>query len=85
MQTLTFQVQDDFIPSLLNYLEQFKDKIKLKQDKNLEYDLYFYERQEELNLIRNGIKNGTSQLISLEDFENQTVQFEKELELKYAN
>jgi len=85
MQTLTFQVQDDFIPSLLNYLEQFKDKIKLKQDKNLEYDLYFYERQEELNQIRNGIKNGTSQLISLEDFENQTVQFEKELELKYAN
>jgi len=85
MKTLTLQVQDDFIPNLLNYLEQFKNEVRIKKDKNLEYDSYFYERQEELHQIKDNIKNGKSKLISFEDFENSTNQFEKELELKYAN
>jgi len=42
MQTLTLQVQDNFIPNLLIYLEQFKDEVKRTKDKNLELDPYFY-------------------------------------------
>jgi hypothetical protein len=85
MQTLTINIQDNFIQDFLAIVEQYKGKIQIQKDKNLEYDPYFYERQKELQEIRNNIKNGSSQLISFEDFESKTNQFEKELELKYAN
>ncbi len=85
MKTLILQVQDNFIPNLLDYLEQFKDEVTIQKDKNLENDPYFYKRQKELYKIRDNIKSGKSQLISFEDFEDRTNQFEKELELKYAN
>jgi hypothetical protein len=81
MQTL----QDNVVPNLLNFLEQFKSEVTIKKDKNLEYDPYFYARQKELQQIRDDIKSGKSQLTSFEDFENRTSQFEKKLELKYAN
>ena len=51
MQTLILQVQDNFIPNLLNYLEQFKNEVTVKKDKNLEIDPYFYERKKKLHQI----------------------------------
>ena len=36
MQTLTLQVQDDFVPNLLNLLKEFKNEVIVKKDKNLE-------------------------------------------------
>ena len=85
MQTLTVNIQDNFVKDFLAIVEHYQGKIQIQKDKNLEYDPYFYERQKELQEIRNNIKNGNSQLISFEDFENKAYQFEKELELKYAN
>ena len=85
MQTLTLQVQDSFVPNLLNFLEQFKNEVVIQKDKNFEYDPYFYERQKELQQIRADIKSGKSELISFEDFENRVNNFEKELEQKYTN
>ncbi len=85
MQTLTLEVQDKFIPNLLNFLEQFKNEVVIQKDKNLEYDMFFYERQKELQQIRQNIKSGQNKLISFDDFENRINQFEKELEFKYAN
>ena len=52
MQTLTLKVQDEFIPNLLNFLEHFKNEVVIQKGKNLEYDIYFYERQKELQQIR---------------------------------
>jgi hypothetical protein len=66
MQTLTLQVQDNFIPNLLTYLEQFKNEVKITKDKNLELDPYFYERQEELHKIRDNIKKGDIKMVSHE-------------------
>jgi len=71
MQILTLQVQDKFIPNLLKYLEQFKNEVTIKKDKNLESDLYFYERKKELNQIRNNIKSGKNELLSFDDFEQK--------------
>ena len=85
MQTLIVNIQDNFVQDFLAIVEHYQGKIQIQKDKNLEYDPYFYERQKELQEIRNNIKNGNSQLTSFEDFENKTSQFEKELELKYAN
>ena len=85
MQTITLQVQDSFIPNLLNFLNQFQDKVIIKKDKNLELDPFFYERQKQLQQDLKDIESGKSILISFEEFENNINNFEKELETKYAN
>ena len=85
MQTLKITIQDNFLQDFLSIVEHYKDKIKIEKDKNLLQDPYFYERQKELQQIRNGIKNGNRKLTSFEDLENRIDHFEKKLELKYAN
>jgi len=85
MQTFSVQIQDSYIEQFMNFVKESHSNITISKDTNLEIDPYFYERQKELHQIRDGIKNGKRQLISFDDFENQTNQFEKELELKYAN
>ncbi|MBT5934064.1 hypothetical protein [Sulfurimonas sp.] len=85
MQTLTVQVEDNYIQNFMNYVNNHSENITILKDKNLESDSFFYERKKELHQIRDDIKSGKSQLISFDDFENNTTQLEKELELKYAN
>lgn len=62
MKTLTLKVQDSFIDDFLTIIEKHKDKVQIQKDKNLEYDPYFYERQKELQKIRENIKNGDIQM-----------------------
>jgi hypothetical protein len=66
MQTMAVQIQNDYIP--------------ISKDKNLEYDPYFYERQEKLHQIRNDVKNGSMRLLSQEESDNEIELFFKELE-----
>ncbi|MFA5233777.1 MAG: hypothetical protein WC390_05185 [Sulfurimonas sp.] len=67
MKTLTIQVEDNFMNDFLNFVGTCKDKIKITKDKNLEYDPYFYERQAELQQIRDDIKSGKAEMISDKD------------------
>ena len=85
MQTIAVQIQDAYVQNFMSYVNNHSENITITKDKNLESDSFFYERKKELHQIRTNIKNGKSQLISFDDFENKTNQFEKELELKYAN
>jgi len=81
MKTISIQVQDSFMEKFLNFVNSHSKDIVI----TLELDPYFYERQKQLHKIRDGIKSGKSKLISFEDFEHNVNQFEKKLELKYAN
>lgn len=85
MHTLTVEVQDSVFQEFLNFVSKRKESIEIKQDKNIDNDLYFDERKKELHDIRKNIKNGTSELVSFEDFEKETNSLEKEFDLKYAN
>jgi hypothetical protein len=85
MQTIAVHIQDKYVQRFMSYVNSHSENITIAKDTNLEFDPYFYERQKELQEIRNDIKSGNSQLTSFEDFENKTNQFEKELALKYAN
>ncbi|MDF1881390.1 hypothetical protein JHD50_08775 [Sulfurimonas sp. MAG313] len=67
MHTLTVQVQDNVFKEFLNFISKRKESITITKDKNLDYDPYFYERQNELQEIRNDIKNGKAQMINHED------------------
>ena len=80
MQTLTLQVQDNFVPNLLNLLKEFKNEVTIKKDKNLEYDPYFYERQKQLQQDIDDIDNGKIKMINNTDFWNDIDSFTESLQ-----
>jgi len=80
MQTLTLQVQDNFVPNLLNLLKEFKNEVTIKKDKNLEYDPYFYDRQKELQQDINDIDSGKVKMINNTDFWNDIDTFTESLQ-----
>lgn len=67
MQTLTVNVQDNFVQDFLTIIEHYKDKVQLQKDKNLELDPYFYERQKQLQKDIEEVDNGTAEMISHDD------------------
>jgi len=84
MQTLTVNVQDNFVQDFLTLIERYGDKIQLKKDKNLEYDPYFYERQKQLQQDMDEIKSGKIEMLSQEQYDAQMNEFLSDLKLKYA-
>jgi len=68
MQTLTVNIQDNFVQDFLTIIEHYKDKVQLQKDENLVNDPYFYERQKQLQQDIAEIDNGQSKMISNEDF-----------------
>ena len=80
MQTLTLNIQDGFMQDFQSIIEKYKDKITIKKDKNLELDPYFYERQEKLHKARTDVKNGTSKMLSEEEYEKEMEVFFNNLE-----
>ena len=80
MQTLTLDVQDNFVEDFLTILEHYKDKVQLAKDKNLEYDSYFYEHQKKLHQIKTDVKSGEMRLLSEEESEAEIDLFFQELE-----
>jgi hypothetical protein len=69
MQTMTVQIQDNYVSDLT-----------IEKDKNLKLDPYFYERKEKLYQIKDDIKNGNMRLLSQEESDNEIELFFKELE-----
>jgi hypothetical protein len=57
MQTLTVNIQDNFVQDFLAIIEHYKDKVQLQKDKNLEQDL-------------REIESGTAEMISHNDLWN---------------
>jgi hypothetical protein len=76
VQTLTVNIQDNFVQEFLTIIEHYKDKVQLQnevsfeKDKNLELDPYFYERQKQLHQDLKEIEDGTAEMISHNDLWN---------------
>ena len=85
MQTLTVNIQDNFVQDFLTIIDQYKDKVQVKKDKNLEYDPYFYERKKQLQQDINDIDSGRIEMLSQEQYDNEINSFFTELKSKYAN
>ena len=85
MQTLTINVQDNFMQDFLAIIEHYSDKIQLKKDKNLEYDPYFYERKKQLQEDISDIDSGKIEMLSQEQYNKEINSFFTELKSKYAN
>jgi hypothetical protein len=70
MQTVTLQVNDNFMQEFLNYIDNQKEHIYIENDPNLAYDPYFYERQKQLHQTREDIKSGKIKMIENDEFWN---------------
>lgn len=79
MKTLTLQVQDNFVPNLLNILKEFKNEVTIQKDKNLEYDPHFYDRQKQLQQDIEDIDSGKAEMLSSEQFDMEMDIFFKDL------
>jgi len=80
MQTLSVQVEDNYVQKFMSYVNSHSENITIQKDKNLELDPYFYERQEKLHQIRDDVHNGNMRLLSEEESDNEIELFFKELE-----
>ncbi len=80
MQRVTIEVQNSFMPDFLLYLASQKDKISLTQDRNLELDPYFYQRQRKLQKIRDDVKSGKMKMLSQEESDREIELFFQKLE-----
>lgn len=70
MHILTVQVQDSAFQEFLSFVSKRKESIEIKQDKNLELDPYFYERQRQLHQDLEEVESGKAEMISHDDLWN---------------
>ena len=79
MHTLTVQVQDSVFQEFLSFISKRKESIEIKQDKNLELDPYFYERQKQLHQDLEEVERGKAEMISHDDLWNNINQHLKSI------
>ena len=80
MQTLTVNIQDNFVQDFLTIIEHYKDKVQLQKDENLVNDPYFYERQKQLQQDIDEIDSGKVKMVSNEDLWDEIDTFTQSLQ-----
>ena len=80
MQTMSVQIQDNYVQKFMSYVNKHSENIAISKDENLELDPYFYERKKRLHQIRDDVKNGKMRLLTQEESDNEIELFFKELE-----
>ncbi len=86
MQTLTIEVEDNFMTEFMKIIDNAKDNIIVKKDgvplgyNNLEHDSYFYERKKELQKDIDDIDNNKIKMINNEDFWEEIDSFTESLQ-----
>ncbi len=79
MQTLSIQVEDGYIQQFMNFVKNSHSNITVTKDKNLEYDPYFYERKRDLEQIIEDSEDGTMEMLSQEQYDQEMEIFFKDL------
>lgn len=79
MQTISIQIEDSYIQSFMNYVKNHSENIIITKDKNLELDPYFYERKKELEQVIEESENGSMEILSQEQYDEEMEIFFKDL------
>lgn len=79
MQTLSVHIQDDYMQQFMNFVKNSHSNITISKDKNLEFDPYFYERKKDLEQIIEDSENGTMEMLSQEQYDQEMEIFFKDL------
>jgi len=68
---MSVQIQDDYVTNFMSYVNNHSENISISKDKNLEYDPYFYERKKELEQVIEECENGTMEMLSQEQYDDE--------------
>ncbi len=79
MQTIAVQIQDNYVQNFMSYVNSHSENITISKDKNLELDPYFYERKRELARVIEESENGTMEMLSQEQYDDEMKIFFKDL------
>jgi len=79
MQTMAIQIQDNYVQNFMSYVNNHSEGIVVTKDKNLEYDPYFYERKKDLEQVIEDSENGTMEMLSQEQYDDEMKIFFKDL------
>jgi PHD/YefM family antitoxin component YafN of YafNO toxin-antitoxin module len=79
MQTLSVQIQDDYMQQFMDFVKNSHSNVTISKDKNLEFDPYFYERKKDLEQIIEESENGTMEMLSQEQYDQEMEMFFKDL------
>jgi len=79
MQTIAVQIQDNYITKFLSYIDSHSENISIAKDSNLELDPYFYERKKELEQVIEECENGTMEMLSQKQYDDEMKIFFKDL------
>ncbi len=79
MLTVAVQIQDNYVQNFMSYVNSHSDSIAISKDKNLEHDPYFYERKKELEQVIEECENGTMEMLSQEQYDEEMKIFFKDL------
>ena len=79
MQTMAVEVQDAYVSDFMSYVNSHSENITIRKDKNLELDPYFYERKKELEQVIEECENGTMEMLSQEEYDEEMKIFFKDL------
>ena len=84
MQTIAIEVEDSFLKDFLSIIKKYEDKIRIKEDENLKYDSFFYQRQQQLQNDLKEIDENKTPLLSQDEYQKEINDFFQALETKYA-
>ncbi len=79
MQTIAIEVKDSYVQNFMNYVNNHSENITITKDKNLEHDPYFYKRQKELEQVIEECENGSMEMLSQKQYDNEMEIFFKDL------
>ena len=79
MQTISIQIEDNYVQSFMKYINNHSENITITRDKNLEIDPYFYERKKDLEQVIEESENGTMEMLSQEQYDDEMKIFFKDL------
>ncbi len=63
----------------MNFVKESYSNVTVSKDKNLEFDPYFYERKRDLEQIIEDSENGTMEMLSQKQYEQEMEIFFKDL------
>lgn len=79
MQTMSIQIEDNYVQSFMKHVNNYSENITITRDKNLEIDPYFYERKKDLEQVIEESENGTMEMLSQEQYDDEMKIFFKDL------
>ena len=80
MQTFSVEVEESYMQQFMHFVKNSQSNVMIKNDDKYDLDPYYDERKKELHQLRTDIKNGSMEMLSEEQYEQEIEQFFNHIE-----